>query len=140
MTHTIETVKKYLDNYGWQYECISEDALISGFKGDDSTFTLFVKADDDWIVLSVLPFDNPSRSDCFSNVTAYLSRLNFHSTLVKFSIDDEDNILCTVELPVIGMMYESFIFSLETLCFYVEDQHPIISDLATNQDAKLPSL
>lgn len=140
MTTLIETIKGFLDKYGWKYDGLSDNTIVSGFMGEKSKFTLFVKADDDWLILSISPFVGGLKPECSVNIFKYLAQLNFHATLVKFSVDDKNNILLTVELPANGLTFESFVTSLEALCFYADDQHQVIANLATNPNAEFPAL
>jgi hypothetical protein len=47
MATPIDTVKAFLDKYGWKYDDLNQDTILSGFAGEKSRFTLFVKAAED---------------------------------------------------------------------------------------------
>jgi len=132
MATPIETVKSFLDKYGWKYDSLNQDTILTGFAGEKSKFTLVVKAAEDWLIFSISPFVERPKPDCLANTLDYLARLNFHATLVKFSVDEKGNIVLTIELPTNGLTFESFVASLEALCFYANDQHETIFSLATN--------
>lgn len=140
MTTSIEIVKSFLDKYGWKYDSLGEETIVSGFAGEKAIFTLYAKATEDWVVLSISPFVESPKPDCLASMLLYLAHLNFHTTLAKFSVDEKENIILTVELPSEGLTFESFVISLETMCFYAEDQHPFISKLANDPNVKPPSL
>jgi hypothetical protein len=140
MATPIDTVKAFLDKYGWKYDDLNQDTILSGFAGEKSRFTLFVKAAEDWLILSISPFVERPKPGCLENTLNYLAQLNFHATLVKFSVDEKGNIVLTVELPTNGLTFESFVASLEALCFYADDQHETVSSLATNPSAEPPTL
>jgi hypothetical protein len=140
MPKFLDKIAEFFAEYGWEYERLNGNTILSGFAGETSTFTLFVHVCDDWVIMSISPLVERPVDSCRANILGYLARLNFHATLVKFSMDDQDNVSLTVELPVRGLTFESFASILETLCFYADDQYQRILELATDPNAVLPSI
>jgi hypothetical protein len=140
MVSNFETVKVFLDTYGWKYEEINQDTILSGFAGESSEFTMIVKISENWVVLSVAPLVERPKPECRINTLLYLASLNFHATLAKFSADENGHIVLTVELPVQGLTQDTFLIALEALCFYAEQQQQTILALANNSNAKPPEL
>lgn len=138
MTALMDNVKAFLAQYGWKYEISSPDILVSGFRGERSKFVLVIKTSDDWLILSVSPYVEAPKPECRAKVFEYLARLNYRASLVKFSNDDAGSIILTVELPSEGVNYNAFVLALEALCFYADDQYPILIKLAHDPNANPP--
>lgn len=140
MATDIGKVKEYLRQYGWGFNDFTAESILSGFTGSSSEFTILVSATDEWTVLSISPLVPCSLENSRLNLLNYLAQLNFHATLAKFSLDDEDNVVLTVELPSSGLNYDSFVVALESLCAYADDQHKVLLTLVADPYATGPSL
>lgn len=139
MSSHLDNISAFLERYEWKYEIVDDRSIITGFSGETSTYTLFIKLSDDWVIFSISPFVKRPSNGCRENLLRYLANLNFHALVVKFSIDDDENIVLTLELPINELNYSPFIVSLETLCFYAEQQFQQISDLSQDPLASPPT-
>lgn len=140
MTASVETLKHFLDEYGWKYDLLKEDIVVTGFAGERSKFTVLIRVDTEIVVFAISPLVKKPKTSCNLNTFTYLARLNFHTKLVKFSVDEKNHIVLTVEVPAYELTYEAFVASLEALCFYADDQYQPLLEISTNPTTKLPSL
>lgn len=132
MSVPVETIHEYFDTYGWSYDFDEENKTWhTGFRGKTSNFTIFVHLTENWIIFSIAPFVNAPEDDiCRRNLHTHLLRLNFIINMAKFSLDEENDVVLTVELPTEGLDYSGFSDGLNALSFYADAHHLEILNVA----------
>lgn len=118
----------YLNNSNWKFERINDTTIVSGFKGDSATYTLFIFDADEWVYFityaNLLPIPAEQRNE----LSFILAKLNHDTPFVKFSIDGKSNIVVSVELPNFLINETSVNISLETLCAATEFINDLLPD------------
>lgn len=136
MTVTAETIHEYFDRYDWTYDYEeSIQTWHTGFRGKASNFNVFVHLSENWIIFSIAPFVNrPEEPRCRENLHAYLLKLNYVINMAKFSIDDDGDVVLTVELPTEGFTYSDFSDGLNAVSFYADAHHLNVMNVALDPD------
>src|SRR5437773_12161449 len=98
-----DTVEEFLSRDGWHFERVSDGNVPtwrSGFRGEVAPFRFYVRLTENWIFFIISPFVLPPRSatSC-SALYRRLLEINQDMTLAKFALDNDDDIVLTVEFP-----------------------------------------
>jgi len=136
MALTPEIIAEYFDRYGWSYERTEESGFRTGFRGDVSVFRITVRTTDDWIFFSISPFVvAPQDPECERKLHRHLLRLNHEINMAKFTIDQDGDVILTVELPVESLDYSEFADALNALAYYADDNYAQVFIFAHVPDA-----
>lgn len=136
MPASAETIHKYFETYGWQYEFDADTSTWNtGFRGDSSNFNILVHLTTNWIYFAVNPFVNAAREpECAARLHEHLLRLNHVVNMAKFSVDSDGDIVLTVELPTENLDYSEFADGLNALSYYADAHYLDILNMALNVD------
>ncbi len=131
---TPDTVEEYLRRDGWPCERVAEGNVPtwrSGFRGEVAPFRFYIRLTDNWIFFIIAPFVLPPR-DAGSAAALHrrLLRLNQDMTLAKFALDNDDDIVLTVEFPTQAIGYEGFKDALDALSYYADRHYLEVLNLA----------
>jgi hypothetical protein len=125
-------IDNYLNKLNWKFERINESTIVSGFKGNTTSFTLYIYDADEWVILltyaNLLPIPDEKRNEVINAIT----KLNFETPIVKFSCDDNSNIVVSVELYKNSINENSLEVSLDSLCSSAENLFDQLTDLQNN--------
>jgi hypothetical protein len=126
-----ETIDGYFEQYEWTYERSGEDVWLTGFRGDVSSFRIFVKVTEHWVYFTIAPFVvAPSDEECTRRLNWHLLRLNRDINMAKFCLDGDGDVVLTVELPTESLDYSEFSDALGALSHYADDTYLEILNLA----------
>ncbi len=118
-----ELVEEFLKTDGWPVERVDKNTWRSGFRGDVNSFRFYVRLTDNWIFFTIVPFVvAPRQDDHARELYRHLLKLNREINLAKFAIDDDDDVVLTVELPIEEAGDASMKDALEALAYYA-DRH-----------------
>lgn len=132
MSITPETIDGYFEQYGWTFshEEGSSD-WNTGFRGDVHSFRIFVRLTDNWVYFTIIPFIvGPKNPECKQRLYWHLLRLNRDVNMAKFALDEDDDVLLTVELPCESLDYSEFSDALGALCYYADDTYVEMLNIA----------
>jgi hypothetical protein len=116
-----DDIAEFFDEYGWRYERRSDGLFRSGFQGDTGHYEIWIRVSDEWVYLTITPFvAKPDDEDHPPAVLEALLRSNYELNLAKFALDEDGDILLTVELPREGFDYSHFADSLTALSHYAD--------------------
>lgn len=131
MAVTPEIIKGYFDQYGWSFEQLNESDFRTGFRGDISIFRILVRIAGDWIYFSISPFVVASQnSECERKLYKHLLKLNHEMNMAKFMVDEDGDVILTVELPNESLDYNEFSDALGALSYYADDNYAQVFILA----------
>jgi hypothetical protein len=131
MSVTAETIAEYFEQYGWSYDQISETDFRTGFRGDVSIFRIVVHIADSWVYFSISPFVvAPQDPSCERALYKHLLHLNHEINMAKFTIDQDGDVILTVELPNENLDYSEFSGALGALSYYADDNYAQVFILA----------
>jgi hypothetical protein len=131
---TDKAVEEFLTRDGWPFERIDENTWRSGFRGDTCSFRFFIRLAENWIFFTIVPFVVASkRAPSEGKLHRRLLELNREINMAKFALDDDDDVVLTVELPSEGLAFSDFKDALDALSFYADRYYLEVLSLAQGQ-------
>lgn len=131
-----ETIDSYFEQYEWAYEKSKENVWLTGFRGDVSSFRIFVKVTEHWVYFTISPFVVAPKDEAATHrLNWHLLRLNRDINMAKFCLDSDGDIVLTVELPTESLDYSEFSDALGALSHYADDTYLEILNLAQTPNA-----
>lgn len=135
MAFTAEDLGPFFDTYGWKYERREMAVFRTGFVGETGHYDIWLKVTEAWVYFAINPY--VPRPDGRSHGTGTLHavlKANHELNLAKFAVDDDGDVLLSVELPSDGFCYTHFADALTALAHYADDYRGRIDD-AVRADA-----
>jgi hypothetical protein len=119
-----ETLRGVLEEGGWPCDRIADDTWRSHFRGRNGSFPFFVRLDPaGYVCFAIVPFlKSPEDAQKASELYRRLLELNQTLLLAKFSIDDDLDIVLSVEYPSGDLDRSEFDDALDVLSYYA-DRH-----------------
>ena len=104
----------FFRRYGWAFKTDAPRTHRTGFRGQHDTFEVSVKETDHWVAFTIHPL--LQHTDHLGAMTLLaLAHANHVSSLVKFGIDSDDEIVLTIEFPLDGFTYAHFAEALDSI-------------------------
>ena len=128
-----ETVRRLFAEGGWPCDRINEDTWKSQFRGRSAAFPFYVRVDDahQCVTFAIVPFlrspDDLTQADLLYK---RLLELNHRLLMAKFSIDDDLDIVLSVEYPLDDLDRSEFNDALDVLSYYAEHYFEELEELA----------
>lgn len=146
-----DTVRELLQAGGWPCDRIATDTWRSHFRGKSASFPFFVKvgegegADGEdaardvdgrapgagFVTFAIVPFlkspEDPARA---AVLYQRLLELNQHVLMAKFSIDDDLDVVLSVEYPTAELDRSEFADALDVLGYYADRYYDELRVLA----------
>lgn len=136
MSVTAETIEQYFEQYGWSYQRLDDTTFRTGFRGDVSSFIIYVRLSKNWVYFTIVPFVvAPKDETCKHKLYEHLLRLNHEINMAKFGVDKDGDIVLSVELPREKLDYNEFSDALGALCYYSDETYLEALNLAQDPDA-----
>jgi len=132
VTLSATELEQYLGHAGWSYQRIDPHVLGLAFRGKAATFPFFVRLTADWIFFTIIPFVPTPNKDEHALFRVYrrLLELNREINLAKFALDEEGDVVLTVELPTESVSPSELDDALAALCLYADAHYVELRDLA----------
>jgi hypothetical protein len=126
-----QRVEEFLSVDGWPFERVDENTWRSGFRGDVNSFRFFVRLTDNWIFFTIVPFVvAPKHESQALALYRHLLKLNREINMAKFAIDDDADVVLTVELPTENLDESEFKDALDALSYYADKHYLDVLNLA----------
>jgi hypothetical protein len=123
----MQKVEAYLRAQGWPVTALGEGTLRSSFRGAHGTFPLVVCFEEAWAKLVVLPIARlPPDAAKAEKLYTRLLQLNGEILLARFSLDEDGDVLLSVEFPATDLDRSEIRDALDVLTFYAEKHQPEI--------------
>lgn len=118
------TIRALLEQGGWPCDQISDDTWRSHFRGKSASFPFFVRLDPaGYVCFAIVPFvKSPEDKDASGKLYNRLLQLNQTLLMAKFSIDDDLDVVLSVEYPSEQLDRSEFDDALDVLSYYA-DRH-----------------
>jgi hypothetical protein len=127
-----EKVEQYLQQQGWPVTRIASGTLRSSFRGANATYPLVVQFEEGWVKLMVLPIARmPADASKAEVLYERLLRLNGEIMLARFSLDEDGDVLLSVEFPQDDLDPSEIHDSLDVLTYYAEKHAPELKQITT---------
>jgi len=117
-----ESIRELLEAGGWPCDRITEDTWRSHIRGRTGSFPFFVRTDPDgYLTFAIVPFlKSPEDAARAEPLYQRLLQLNQSLWMAKFSIDDDLDVLLSVEYPTGELDRSEFDDALDVLSFYAD--------------------
>jgi hypothetical protein len=121
---TADDIRGCLEKDGWPVEPVSDTTLRSRFRGTGRIFTLFVHLDPTFVTFAVIPFARlPADPDAADDLARRLLRHNREMNLAKFSVDEDGDVLLSVEYRLAHLDPSEVRDAVDVLSFYADKYH-----------------
>lgn len=119
-----DTLRSLLQEGGWPCDRISDDTWRSHFRGRNASFPFYVRLDPQgYVCFVIVPFvKTPEDSQQSASLYRRLLELNQSLLMAKFSIDDDLDVVLSVEYPSGELDRSEFDDALDVLSYYA-DRH-----------------
>ena len=129
----LEEIKACLEREGWVFEVLSDITMRTGIQGSTRTFLLFVHLEPPYVTFAVIPFVRlpigPNEADA---VARRLLRLNREINMAKFSVDEDGDVVLSVEYRLADLDPSEVRDAVDLLSFYAEKYHAEVQRLVTS--------
>lgn len=114
-------VRACLQKDGWPIEEVSENTIRSRFRGGDRIFPVFIHMEPEYVTFAVIPFVKlPKELEIAQGVVERLLRLNRDMNMAKFSVDEDDDVVLSVEYRLEELDPSEVRDAVDVLSFYAE--------------------
>lgn len=123
-----DEVRTCLEKDGWPVEVVSEVTMRSRFRAGERVFPLFVhlEADDrggaglTYATFAVIPFAHLPEDEAGDALADRLLSINREMNLAKFSVDEDGDVILSVEYPLADLDPSEVRDAVDVLSFYAE--------------------
>lgn len=117
----VHKVEGHLQKLGWPVISLSPGTWRSSFRSNSGVFPLVIQVDDGWCKLLVLPIVRlPGDVEKAEKLYLRLLKLNGELLLARFSLDEDGDVILSVELPLSDLDASEIKDSLDVLSVYAE--------------------
>ncbi|MDI1483096.1 YbjN domain-containing protein [Polyangium sp. y55x31] len=128
---TLDEIRAVLEAQGWPVERLSEATLRSRFRSKDRIFPLFVHLEPLFVTFAVIPYARlPEDPDTAEALMTRLLKLNREINLAKYSVDDDGDIILSVEYRIEHLDPSEIRDAVDVLSFYADKHHEDVNKLA----------
>ncbi|MDI1448086.1 YbjN domain-containing protein [Polyangium sp. 6x1] len=128
---TLDEIRAVLEAQGWPVERLSEATLRSRFRSKDRIFPLFVHLEPLFVTFAVIPYARlPEEPDMAEALMTRLLKLNREINLAKYSVDDDGDIILSVEYRIEHLDPSEIRDAVDVLSFYADKHHQDVHKLS----------
>ncbi|MDC0748437.1 MULTISPECIES: YbjN domain-containing protein [Polyangium] len=128
---TLDEIRAVLEAQGWPVERLSEATLRSRFRSKDRIFPLFVHLEPLFVTFAVIPYARlPEDPDSAEALMTRLLKLNREINLAKYSVDDDGDIILSVEYRIEHLDPSEIRDAVDVLSFYADKHHEDVHKLS----------
>jgi hypothetical protein len=127
-----ESIRALLQAGGWPCDRINDDTWRSHFRGRHASFPFYVRVDDErgFITFAIVPFlRSPDDATRAAALYERLLILNQSLLMAKFSIDDDLDVVLSVEYPTAELDKSEFDDALDVLSYYADRHYVELGEL-----------
>lgn len=118
-TMTFDDIMAYMKADGWPIEPLREQTFQSSFQGELRSFQFFVHAESVYLILAVVPYQRlPVDEEEAQLLMDKLLHLNNEMTFAKFSVDEDGDVVLSVEYPMAHLDESELRDALDVLTYY----------------------
>ena len=127
---TFDEVRACLTRDGWPADRVSDVTLRSRFRCADRIFPVYVHEEPGYVSFAVIPFARLPDDDAGDHLADRLLELNREMNLAKFSVDEDGDVVLSVEYPSGDLDPSEVRDAIDVLSFYAGKFHAEVSALA----------
>ncbi|MBX3252108.1 MAG: YbjN domain-containing protein [Myxococcales bacterium] len=130
---TTETIESFLQDAGWRFVRLTPDTWRLRYRGGDRTFPILVRFDPSgWMTVAIVPYvQSPEDVAAAAALYERLLELNHVLFMAKFSIDDDLDVVLSVEYPTKELDRSELRDALDALAYYADLHYDELRSLAT---------
>lgn len=125
MRLSADEIPGFFNTYGWDFEPAGEGLFRTGFVGDTGHYEVWIRVTEAWVFFTIQPFveRRAGRAHGLETLRLLLSA-NHEASMAKLTLDEEGDVVLTVELPCDGFAYLHFADALSALSHYADVLRP----------------
>jgi hypothetical protein len=129
-----ESLEAFLVEGGWKFVRLTPDTWRVRFRRANRTFPILVRLDPNgWLMLAIVPyFSSPEEFEVAQALYDRLLQLNQVLYLAKFSIDDDLDVVLSVEYPTHELDRSELRDALDALGYYADLHFDELHAIVTN--------
>lgn len=136
-TFSAEDLGPFFESYGWKYERREPTIFRTGFVGETGHYDIWLKVTESWVYFAINPYvPKPDRGHGAGTLHTVL-KANHELNLAKFAVDDDGDVLLSVEMPSEGFCYTHFADALTALAHYADDYRVRVDDAVAADAAEI---
>ena len=113
------------------FERIDAGTWRSSFHAESKSFRFFVRLTESWIFFTIVPFISaPKNPAAAHRLHARLLKLNRDINMAKFALDEDGDVVLTVELPTENLDASEFRDAMDALSFYADRHYVEVARIA----------
>jgi hypothetical protein len=118
---TFDEVRACLERGGWPVEVVAEATMRSRFRGKTRVFNVYVRIEQEFVVFAVIPYARlPEDEVVADELVVRLLRLNREMNMAKFSLDEEGDLVLSVEHRMEDLDPSEVRDAVDQLSFYAD--------------------
>jgi hypothetical protein len=126
----LDEIRACLTADGWPVDVLSGSTIQSRFRGKSRIFPMLVHVDGTFVSFAVLPYAHaPDDAEDADALLRQLLRYNRQMNLAKFSIDEDDDIVLSVEYRLADLDPSEVRDALDVVSFYADKYHDEVGKL-----------
>ncbi|APR85398.1 Hypothetical protein A7982_10747 [Minicystis rosea] len=127
---TFDEVRTCLRDDGWPVDELSSATMRSRFRSGDRIFPLFVHEEPGYVTFAVIPFAKLPDDESGDVMADRLLSMNREMNLAKFSVDEDGDVVLSVEYPISDLDPSEVRDALDVLAFYTKKYHDEVHGLS----------
>jgi len=127
----LDEIRGVLEAQGWPVEKLSESTIRSRFRSKDRIFPLFVHVEHLFVTFAVIPYARlPENQEAADALMTRLLHLNREINLAKYSVDDDGDVILSVEYRIEHLDPSEIRDAVDVLSFYADKHHEGVTRMA----------
>ena len=127
----LEEIRTCLAADGWPVEMLSGTTMQSRFRGKARIFPMLIHVDATFVTFAVLPYaHSPEDPEDAEELLRQLLRFNRQMNMAKFSIDEDDDVVLSVEYRLADLDPSEVRDAVDVVSFYADKYYEEVGRLA----------
>jgi hypothetical protein len=127
----LEEIRTCLAADGWPVEMLSGTTMQSRFRGKARIFPMLIHMDATFVTFAVLPYaHSPEDPEDAEELLRQLLRFNRQMNMAKFSIDEDDDVVLSVEYRLADLDPSEVRDAVDVVSFYADKYYEEVGRLA----------
>jgi hypothetical protein len=128
----LDEIRSVLETQGWPVERLSASTIRSCFRSKDRIFPLFVHVEHLFVTFAVIPYARlPEGTAPADLMMTQLLRLNREMNLAKYSVDDDGDVILSVEYRIEHLDPSEIRDAVDVLSFYADKHHEDVNRMGS---------
>lgn len=127
----LDEIRACLTADGWPVDVLSATTIQSRFRGKSRIFPMLVHVEGAFVTFAVMPYARaPGDPDDVDELLRQLLRFNRQMNMAKFSVDDDDDVVLSVEYRLADLDPSEVRDAVDVVSFYADKYHDEVARLA----------